>query len=127
MPSSDPSLIAIIIKLICVAASVVIGAIMAIESQRNAVQRRDLLLLAVRMGSPKSTIKHISAFLLNVIFLWMLQFAVLTLLAVMVGIELESLLKYTPYILIVSLVSMALPCLAIMGKPVSTRRPPGTL
>lgn len=127
MSSSDPSLIAILIKLICVAASVVIGAIMAMESQHNGVQRRDLLLLAVRMGSPKSAIKHTSAFLLNMIFLWMLQFAVLTLLAVMVGIELESMLKSTPYILIVSLASMALPSLVIVGKPASTRRPSGTL
>lgn len=127
MYSSDPSVIAIVIKLICVVASLTIGAIMAMESQHNAVQRRDLLLVAVSKGSPKSAIKHTAAFFLNLIFLWMLQFAVLTLLAVMVGIELESMLKSTPYILIVSLVAMALPCLAIVGKPVSTRRPPSIL
>lgn len=124
MFSSDPSVTAVLIKLICVAASIVIGAIMAVESQRNAVQRRDLLLAALREGVPRSALKHTGAFILNLTFLWMLQFTVVTLLAVMGGVKLEGMLNSTPYILIVSTVGMALPGLAIAGKPISSRRPP---
>ncbi len=116
MSSSDPSVTAIIIKLICVAASIVIGAIMAVESQRNAVQRRALLLAAVREGSPRSLIKQLGAFLLNLIFLWMLQFAIVTLLAVMVGSELQMLFNSTPYMVVVSILGATLPVFAIAGK-----------
>lgn len=125
MSSSDPSVFAILIKLICVAASIIIGTIMAVESQRNAVQRRDLLLGAVREGFPRSALKHIGAFLLNLIFLWMLQFAIFTLISTLLGLELDQLLNSLRYILFISLLSLPLVFMAIAGKPVAICRPAG--
>lgn len=121
MSSSDPSVIAIVIKLICVAASIVIGAIMAVESQRNAVQRRDVLLVAVREGLPRSFLKHLGAFSLNLIFLWMLQFAVFALIFTLLGLQLDKLLHSLEYILLLSLLSLPLVIMAITGKPIPAR------
>lgn len=117
MSSTDPSVIAIVIKLICVAASIVIGSIMAVESQRNAVQRRHLLLVAVKGGLPRPFLKHICAYTLNLIFLWLLQFAVFTLTAMLVGFKLEHLLQSQLYILAVTIVSLPLLLFAIAGRP----------
>lgn len=125
MSSSDPSAIAIAIKLICVVASIVIGAIMAVESQRNAVQRRDLLLVAVREGLPRSFLQHLGAFLLNLIFLWMLQFAVFTLISTLLGLQLDKLLESLEYILLISLLSLPLVVMAITGKTVAAWCPAG--
>ena len=123
MSSSDPSVIAIVIKLICVAASIVIGSIMALESQRNAVQRRDLLLVAAKDGRPRSFLKHTCAYTLNLIFLWLLQFAVFTLATMLAGFELEHLLQSQLYILAVTIVSLPLLVFAIAGRPLHIRRP----
>lgn len=124
MPNSDPSVAAIIIKLICVATSIVIGAIMALESQHNAVQRRGLLLAAVREGYPRKFLKHFGAFLLNLVFLWLLQLAIFTLIMTVVGLELDKLLYSLSYILLASIFSLPLIAFVFAGKPIRIRRPP---
>lgn len=125
MSSSDPSVVAVIIKLICVAASILIGGIMAVESQRNAVQRRNVFLVAVREGLPRSFLKHLGAFSLNLIFLWLLQFAVLTLISTLLGLQLDKLLHSLEYIVLLSLLSLPLVIMAISGKPIPARHPGG--
>lgn len=121
MELGDNSISTIVIKLLCISASIVIGVLMVRQSYINALRRRSALIEAVGKGLPKVGIAHLGALIINMAVIWFLCASVIALLIIVAGQSLANLTDSRWFVVSVAFTFLPIAYLILSGASLTKR------
>ncbi len=110
-----------ILRIVALSASLFIGFIILLESQFNAVNRRTALISAAQGGETRAFFGHSVAFILNLLFLWVIQVTLVTLATKLFGWELNKLATSKGYIWVTVTMCFPLIIYTLLGRRMGFR------